>query len=410
MVDLAPTQMLGMSDDDFLKLNGPESGVTPAADTSTNTPAEGEAGAAQEGGEASPTGDAAGEAGGEKTHEQPSASEPVGAADGDEGKPGGEGGSSDAGDNTGADPAASGANAAGADVKTEGTAAEPEGQAPDYKSFYEKIMAPFKANGKTIELKDPAEAISLMQMGANYTRKMQDIQPHRKVLLMLQNNDLLDEGKLSYLIDLDKKNPEAIKKLIKDAGIDPLEIDVETDAAYQAGNHQVSDREVAFRTVLEDIGSSDTGRETIKTINDTWDAASKEAMWENPEILTIIQQQRETGIYTRIADEIDRQRTLGKIRPETPFLEAYKMVGDAIVAANQGANGQNGLTPEHPAKTEPQVIATRAATPKPEVENNDRANAAAITKAAPSGDKKIVNPLALSDDDFMKLDQFKGRI
>lgn len=50
------------------------------------------------------------------------------------------------------------------------------------------------------------EAIQLMQMGANYTRKMQELQPHRKTLLMLENNGLLDEGKLSFLIDSDEES------------------------------------------------------------------------------------------------------------------------------------------------------------------------------------------------------------
>ena len=51
-----------------------------------------------------------------------------------------------------------------------------------------------------------------MQMGAGYGRKLQDMQPHLKTLRMLEKNNLLDEGKLSYLIDLDQKNPDAIKK------------------------------------------------------------------------------------------------------------------------------------------------------------------------------------------------------
>ena len=70
----------------------------------------------------------------------------------------------------------------------------------NYKEGYEKLMAPFKANGKMITPRSPEEAISLMQMGANYTRKMQELQPYRKVMLMLQNNGLMDEEKLSFLI------------------------------------------------------------------------------------------------------------------------------------------------------------------------------------------------------------------
>ena len=119
-------------------------------------------------------------------------------------------------------------------------------QSTDYKTFHDKMMAPFVANGKTIQLQSVDEAIQLMQMGANYTRKMQSIAPHRKVLMMLENNGLLDEGKLSRLIDLDKKNPEAIRALVKEAGIDPLDIDVESDSTYVPGDHVVSDEAMAF--------------------------------------------------------------------------------------------------------------------------------------------------------------------
>ena len=96
-----------------------------------------------------------------------------------------------------------------------------ESEKTDYEAFYKEVMTPFKANGKLIELRNPAEAVQLMQMGANYTRKMQAIQQHRKVLTMLENNGLLDEGKLSFLIDIEKKNPDAIQKLVKESGIDP---------------------------------------------------------------------------------------------------------------------------------------------------------------------------------------------
>lgn len=283
--------------------------------------------------------------------------------------------------------------------------------APDYEGFYKKIMAPFKANGKMIELRSPEEAIQLMQMGANFTRKMQDIAPHRKVLMMLENNGLLDEGKLSFLIDLDKKNPDAIKKLVKEAGIDPLEIDTSAEPAYREGNHRVSDEDVAFQTALQDMQATEAGMETIRTIHTSWDQASKEVLGQSPEILGIIHQQREAGIYDRITTEIHRQRTLGKIAAGVPFLQAYKLVGDAMKAANAfadlfegSASSSSGQTPNAGAQaTPPAVVATRVAAPKPAVTNGDRASAAAPTKTAPPKNEPIVNPLAMSDDEFMKL-------
>lgn len=279
-----------------------------------------------------------------------------------------------------------------------------EQAAPDYKSFHDQIMAPFKANGKMIQLKSPEEAIALMQMGANYTRKMQELQPHRKMLMMLENNGLLDEGKLSYLIDLDKKNPDAIKKLVKDAGIDPLDIDTSDEPAYRVGNHRVSDEEAAFRGVLDDLSTTDNGKQTLQVINSTWDQASKELLWKNPGVMNLINQQRELGIYDRILTEVDRRKALGQVPTNQPLLQTYQQVGQEMVAAN--AFSDLVLPDKQQESVAP--VASRVVAPKPAVKNGDRASAAAPSKAAAKPAKVVVNPLSMSDDDFLK--QFQGRL
>lgn len=283
--------------------------------------------------------------------------------------------------------------------KTEAPAAP---AATNYEEFYKKVMAPFKANGKMIELQSPEEAVALMQMGANYTRKMQSITPHRKVLMMLENNGLLDEGKLSYLIDIDKKNPEAIKKLIKDAGLDPFEIDLSSEPQYTQGNHAVTDSEANFRTVLDELGSTPEGVATLQVINGSWDQASKETLWQQPDLMNLMHQQRENGIYDRITSEVERQRTLGKIPPNATFLQAYKMVGDHLQANGGFADIQAKLQ-----GAAAQPVATTVVAPKPAVSNSGAATAAAPTRSTPKKADSFVNPLALSDDEFLK--QFQGR-
>ena len=276
---------------------------------------------------------------------------------------------------------------------------------PDYEGFYKQIMTPFKANGKTIELRNPAEAIQLMQMGANYTRKMQEVSGHRKVLQMLENNGLLDEGKLSFLIDLDKRNPDAIKKLVKDSGLDPMEIDTSEASAYREGNHRVTDEEVSFQSTLESLNSSDSGKDTIQTVHKTWDQASKEVLWKTPEILTVMHEQMQTGVYPRIAAEIDRQRTLGKLQPNVMFLQAYRDVGEEMSKANAFADLLEPKPEANRGNTQGKaaVVATRVATPKPALANSEKANAASPTRTTPSvSSNKLVNVLAMNDDDFMK--------
>lgn len=285
-------------------------------------------------------------------------------------------------------------------VPSVGSKAEGQGETPDYEGFYKQIMSPLKANGKTITLQDPKEAIQLMQMGANYTRKMQDLAPHRKVLMMLETNGLLDEGQLSFAIDLVKKNPEAIKKLIKDAGIDPLEIDTNVEPNYRAGNHKVSDQEASFATVLDDVKNKEGGTETLRVIQSEWDQASKDVLWANPDLMDTIHEQRASGIYGRIANEVERQKTLGIIPAQVPFLQAYKAVGDKL--ADAGAFNDLVKTASSKPQESKTPVATRAAVVKPVVKNGDKVSAASATRTTPKTAEVTVNPLSLSDDDFMK--------
>ena len=408
---VAPTadKLLGMSDEDFLKMETPTAVVEETQVTKTQEELDAEAAAAQADKERADA--EAAEAA--RLEQEKAAAAASGAGGTNDGKVTsaveGQQGAVDPSATQVANPGTDESGKAKTEVQKDGAAkvTDPAGStatgeaAPvNYEEVYKQIMAPFKANGKTIELKSPAEVIQLMQMGANYTRKMQDLQPHRKMLMMLENNGLMDEGKLSYLIDLDRKDPEAIKKLIKDSGIDPMEIDTAVEPAYREGNHKVSDEEASFRGVLDELSSTQEGKETLQVINTGWDQASKEALWKNPDVMQVMHEQRANGIYDRIAAEVERQRVLGVIPPTTPFIHAYKAVGDQLVAANGFAD----LIKAPPVTTQanPVVVATRVVPPKKVVTNGDQANAAASTRATPQQAAKFVNPLAMSDDEFLK--------
>lgn len=316
-------------------------------------------------------------------------------------------------DTEGGDPAKQDTPTQGKEVGTPTPTAE-SGQEtpPDYEAMYRQLMTPIKANGKTIELKSPEELKQLAQMGANYTRKMQSIAPHRKVLMMLENNGLLDEGKLSFLIDIEKKNPEAIKKLIKEAGIDPRDIDPEETPNYTLhGNHRVTDEEAAFATALEELRSAPDGVSTLQLMNTQWDQASKELLWKQPEIMTLIHEQRESGIYDRVSTEVERQRALGQIPPNIPFLQAYKAIGERLAQAGALADLVQAPAHQQQQPATPVPVATRVQQPKPAVTNGDKVNAASPTRATPRKAETLVNPLALSDEDFEKqFSAYQGRV
>lgn len=274
---------------------------------------------------------------------------------------------------------------------------EDESSEINYKEAYEKVFAPFKANGKEIKVQSPEDAITLMQMGANYAKKMAGLKPNLKLLKMLENNNLLSEDKLNYLIDLDKKNPQAITKLLKDSGVDPLDIDTDKPVNYKPNTYTVDDKSVELDGILDDIRDTKSFNETLDIIGNKWDIASKKVLSSNPNIIKIINEHVDTGIYHQIQQIVDNERMFGRLEGLSD-LEAYKQVGDAI-------NAQGGFA--KPANTSQSILnrpnantKTKAVDPK----LKSRKKAASSTKStASSKSKDDFNPLALSDDEFEKL-------
>lgn len=283
-------------------------------------------------------------------------------------------------------------------VEEEAKPATDEGAGIDYKREYERLLAPFKANGRDIQVKSVDDAVALMQMGANYNKKMAALKPNLKLMKMLENSGLLSEEKLSYLIDLDKKNPAAISKLVKDSGIDPLELDTEKAGGYKPNSYAVDERELALDEVLAEIQDTPSYNRTLDVVSNKWDAASKRIVAENPQLLKVINDHVDRGIYDLISKEVESERLFGRLSGISD-LEAYRQVGDALQARGGFAHlgRQEQKTP-----TAPVVVA-----PKPkkvdDAKVREQRRAASTTKpAAPTVTPAEFNPLAMSDEEFSK--------
>lgn len=266
-----------------------------------------------------------------------------------------------------------------------------------HRSFVEQVTAPFKANGKTMKIDSAEDAVRLMQMGANYSRKMASMKPHLKVLKTLEKHDIT-EDKLSFLIDIDKKDPGAIARLLKDSEIDPIDFDAESkEKEYRATNHSVDEREIALDEVIEDIKDSDTYSRTLDVVGNKWDDASKRVVTDNPELLRLINDHVASGVYEVISNQLEQDRMLGRLGGMSD-IEAYRNVGDAIEA-------RGGF--DHLFKTErqptPPPAQERSTEPKEEAKSRrDKRRAASPTKSAPGKKSEDFNPLGMSDDQFLE--------
>ena len=278
----------------------------------------------------------------------------------------------------------------------------------DYKAEYEKIMAPFRANGKEMSVKSADEVRQLMQMGANYNKKMASLKPNLKMMKTLENNGLLDEEQINYLVDLKKGDSTAIQKLVKDSGVDPLEFEEGKEKDYQPNTYTADDTEVELDSVLEELKESPKYSETLDIVSNKWDSQSRQTIAENPHILRTINEHVENGTFQVVADEMERQKTFGGLKGLSD-IEAYKQIGEAIQERggfnsgstfDKGTNGNTGQSNKQEVARKKVKSKTESDDPK----RKEKKRAAGSTKSSKTSkaSQEDYNPLAMSDEEFEK--------
>ena len=263
----------------------------------------------------------------------------------------------------------------------------------DYEAEYKRLMTPFKANGKDMAIKNIDDAIQLMQMGAGYNRKMAALKPNMAILKMLEKNELLSEEKLSFLIDINKKDPAAIARLVKESGLEPLEMDLETDE-YTPTSYAVNTAELDLDNVIEEIRDTPTFSKTLSTV-DAWDTTSKQAVANDPNLLRVINAQVDSGIYDLVSTAVESERMYGRLQGLSD-IQAYQTVGDAI----QNRGGFDHLF-EQGQQSQPAIKAQ----PKKGTDQGrkDKRRKASPTKqSTPAKASTSYDPLAMSDEEFLK--------
>ena len=272
----------------------------------------------------------------------------------------------------------------------------PETTEFDYESAYKKVSEPFKANGVDMQVRNPEDIIRLMQMGANYQKKMAQLKPNLKIIKMLDNNELLDEAKLHNLIDLSKKDPKAITKLIQESSIDPLDIDKDVPTDYQPTDYSVTDKEYHLDQVLDDIKGTDTFDKTINVLTKDWDTKSKSTVSDNPEIIGVINTHMGNGVFDKVNAILQQEKTLGKLAG-VPDVDAYRQIAEYL-----HKNGD--LRTEYDTVQEtPKVSSKTEETKQASADRDKKRKAVAPVKQTTT--KKATTDedfLGLSDEDFMK--------
>ena len=258
----------------------------------------------------------------------------------------------------------------------------------DYEAVYKDIFKPFKANGKDITPRTVEDVVQLMQMGANYTKKMQLMAPLKKAAESLSRADIKEDD-LNFLIDVHKGDKEAIKKLLTKHNVDPMELDLDS-TNYVPKNNIVSDEDVEYSNILDDIRDSLPKIQEIMT--STWDTKSKEALLKDPNLMRALHEEIAMGRFDNVQAQLEIEKTFGRYKGKSD-VEAYIDLVTKLAAkeqSNHQPDGTNKPTPKADVPTKPIPDKTKAAPIR--------------TKATNQGSTLTAKDIfSMSEDQFAKL-------
>lgn len=288
---------------------------------------------------------------------------------------------------------------ASVETPTPVTEASVEGEAAttvdvDYEEFFKTITKPFKANGKDFQVLDPNDAISLMQKGTDYVKKMTEIKPLRRIGKLLEENKL-SEDDLAYLIDLKNKKPEAIAKLLKDSEVDLYGFDVEQGNDYAPVAPVVNEIDDALQSTLDDLqANSASFNQTIAVVGQQWDVKSRETVAQHPQLLRVLDAQVANGTFAKIDSVVQYERALGRLDGMTD-IQAYAEIERRLQAAQPQSQ-----------PVQAPVVIPAVNTPQPNVQQQklaeQRRQAAPPRQTKVESKPSLNNLSVLSDEDFMK--------
>jgi len=245
-------------------------------------------------------------------------------------------------------------------------------------------FAPLKVSGKNIPINSLDELYTLASGGASVTQKFQEIAGHKKSISIMQEHGLT-EADLSMLIEARNGNKDALASLVKQSGIDSLDVTDEVSEGYQPGQYIPSDQQMNLHDVQSLISQDEEYGTTQNIVNNLMDERSQNTLVQNPNMIRGLHEDVKSGAYERVSAHAQKLKLMdGGIRSDMDYY---------VQAAQEGPQGQ---------QPQQQVPATQIQEPAPKAkpDNKDKKRAAGSThKATKTPSIKEIEDL--SDDELM---------
>ena len=231
----------------------------------------------------------------------------------------------------------------------------------NYKEFYEKVaLAKFTANGREVEgFKNPDDLIRAQQMLHGYSDKMKVFKEYKPFIKTLEERGITaDPEKFKLAMSLLDGDPEAIKKVLKDKNIDPLELDLD-DIKYVPKVKLPSEAQLLIEETYEQAENLGVGSKFNRVISKDWDVPSLQEFVRNGAVRADLLQHLKDGTYDIVQNEIKRMELLdstgvldgmnsvekyraaiANLQRQVPTTPAKKVVAPTVTAVDKTAEAK----------------------------------------------------------------------
>ncbi len=197
----------------------------------------------------------------------------------------------------------------------------------------------FKARGQEYEFTEEEimeQFPTVFGKAVDYTQKLQEIAPYRKMISALETEGISAE-QLNVAIDALKGNKDALSFLMKEHQIDSLDLDPE-EAQYQPNVYGKDEAQLAIEDVTRIISQDKEAYPlTVDVIDNQWDSASRRTFAGNPDLILGLHNDIKNGVFDKVMPRANKMRVLDGSAKS--YIEYYILAGQQLQAEeaqNQG--------------------------------------------------------------------------
>ena len=200
------------------------------------------------------------------------------------------------------------------------------------------VVKKFKANGQEFEFTDTEIMEQFEQVfgkAMDYTQKMQQIAPFRKMISALETEGVTSE-QLNTAIDALKGNKDALKNLLEKNNIDPYDLadeDEEKTSPYVPPEFGKNEVQLGIEDVVKNISTDPEYRITVDVIDKQWDQTSRASFASNPQLIAGLHSDIKSGMFDKVAPVAMKMKVLdGNTKSD---IEYYMAAGQQVIAQEQ---------------------------------------------------------------------------